>query len=133
MCFTLRLHMSAAPPRVGLTQALGPMKKTTASGQKAFLERLNSNRDKRVSTTSVLWSSRLALLQWVFVFAVAALFLAHFFGSTYASNVLATGLGFFLGLLLYLRDGLKSWPWLAQVIDWRKVEQLLAEKPQDVA
>ena len=23
MCFTLRLHMSAAPPRVGLTQALG--------------------------------------------------------------------------------------------------------------
>jgi hypothetical protein len=28
MCFTLRLHMSAAPPRVGLTQALG--------GRKAF-------------------------------------------------------------------------------------------------
>jgi hypothetical protein len=25
MCFTLRLHMSAAPPRVGLTQALGGM------------------------------------------------------------------------------------------------------------
>ena len=25
MCFTLRLHTSAAPPRVGLTQALGPM------------------------------------------------------------------------------------------------------------
>jgi hypothetical protein len=24
MCFTLRSHMSAAPPRVGLTQALGP-------------------------------------------------------------------------------------------------------------
>ena len=24
-CFTLRLHASAAPPRVGLTQALGPM------------------------------------------------------------------------------------------------------------
>ena len=24
MCFTLRLHTSAAPPRVGLTQALGP-------------------------------------------------------------------------------------------------------------
>jgi hypothetical protein len=28
MCFTLRLHMAAAPPRVGLTQALG--------GRKAF-------------------------------------------------------------------------------------------------
>jgi hypothetical protein len=27
MCFTLRLHMSATPPRVGLTQALGPMRK----------------------------------------------------------------------------------------------------------
>jgi hypothetical protein len=26
MCFTLRLHTSAAPPRVGLTQALGPMR-----------------------------------------------------------------------------------------------------------
>jgi len=26
MCFTLRLHTSAAPPRGGLTQALGPMK-----------------------------------------------------------------------------------------------------------
>jgi hypothetical protein len=26
MCFTLRLHMSAAPPRVGLTQALGGKK-----------------------------------------------------------------------------------------------------------
>jgi hypothetical protein len=26
MCFTLRLHMSAAPPRVGLTQALGGRK-----------------------------------------------------------------------------------------------------------
>jgi TPR repeat protein len=26
MCFTLRLHMSAAPPQGGLTQALGPMK-----------------------------------------------------------------------------------------------------------
>jgi hypothetical protein len=26
MCFTLRLHMSAAPPRVGLTQALGAVK-----------------------------------------------------------------------------------------------------------
>jgi hypothetical protein len=25
MCFTLRLHMSAAPPRAGLTQALGRM------------------------------------------------------------------------------------------------------------
>jgi hypothetical protein len=25
MCFTLRLHTSAAPPRVGLTQALGGM------------------------------------------------------------------------------------------------------------
>jgi hypothetical protein len=27
MCFTLRLHMSAAPPQGGLTQALAPMKK----------------------------------------------------------------------------------------------------------
>ena len=27
MCFTLRLHTSAAPPRVGLTQALGGEKR----------------------------------------------------------------------------------------------------------
>ena len=27
MCFTLRLHMSAAPPRGGLTQALGGEKR----------------------------------------------------------------------------------------------------------
>jgi hypothetical protein len=30
MCFTLRLHTSAAPPRGGLTQALAPMKKILA-------------------------------------------------------------------------------------------------------
>ena len=30
MCFTLRLHISAAPPQGGLTQALGPMFKSVA-------------------------------------------------------------------------------------------------------
>jgi hypothetical protein len=30
MCFTLRLHMSAAPPRVGLTQALAAMENSIA-------------------------------------------------------------------------------------------------------
>jgi hypothetical protein len=30
MCFTLRLHMSAAPPQGGLTQALGGMRKVPA-------------------------------------------------------------------------------------------------------
>jgi hypothetical protein len=30
MCYALRLHMSAAPPRVGLTQALGLMKRVIA-------------------------------------------------------------------------------------------------------
>jgi hypothetical protein len=109
------------------------MKKSIVSDQKAFFEKLNSNREKRVSTRTVLWSSRLALLQWLFVFTVTAMLFAYFFGSAYGFNILATGLGFFLGLLLYLRDGVRSWPWLAQVIDWGKVEQLLAEKPQDVA
>ena len=45
MCFTLRLHTSAAPPRVGLTQALG--------GRKAFCEcaahRLDSPASVRAS------------------------------------------------------------------------------------
>ena len=126
-------HVVGSATQVGLTQALGPMKKSTSYDQKSFFEKLNSNREKRFSTTSVLWSSRSALLQWLFVFTVLALLFAYFFGSTYASNVLATGLGFFLGLLLHLRGGVRSWPWLAQVIDWGKVEQLLVEKPQDVA
>ncbi len=38
MCFTLRLHMSAAPPQGGLTQALGPMNKLPTDHQ--ILERI---------------------------------------------------------------------------------------------
>ena len=34
MCFTLRSHMSAAPPQGGLTQALGPMENKLVSAQK---------------------------------------------------------------------------------------------------
>ena len=41
MCFTLRLHMSAAPPRGGLTQALG--------GRKAFCSCVIRNGDSSAS------------------------------------------------------------------------------------
>ena len=39
-CFTLRLHASAAPPRVGLTQALGGRKALDCFAFQCFLSRL---------------------------------------------------------------------------------------------
>jgi hypothetical protein len=40
MCFTLRLHTSAAPPRVGLTQALGGKKHLAALSLATAIDRL---------------------------------------------------------------------------------------------
>ena len=40
MCFTLRLHTSAAPPRGGLTQALGPMSNSVPPAFKIQMARL---------------------------------------------------------------------------------------------
>ena len=45
-CFALRLHASAAPPRVGLTQALG--------GRKAFCNCVARNRDSLASVGTAL-------------------------------------------------------------------------------
>ena len=39
MCFTLRLHMPAAPPRGGLTQALAPMKAMPRSSRSRRLRK----------------------------------------------------------------------------------------------
>jgi hypothetical protein len=49
MCFTLRLHMSAAPPRGGLTQALG--------GRRAFCSCVARKSDFLASVSAVLRSA----------------------------------------------------------------------------
>jgi hypothetical protein len=42
MCFTLRLHMSAAPTQGGLTQALGPMSNINMLNDQKLLDLLDS-------------------------------------------------------------------------------------------
>lgn len=95
--------------------------------QRLFAERLLDARDRPASTVRTLWASRWALLQWSFIFFVAALFCSYNFGSTYGVSVLAVGIGFFLGLFVQLRQVTRFWPVTKQVIDWGKVEELLVD------
>ena len=101
------------------------------SAHRRFLASLSSSRHARVSTTRALWRSRWAILQWFAVFAVFSLLFVQLYGVDYASNILAAGVGLMLGLFVQLRQSVRVWPWLAEVVDWVKVEKRLADCPDD--
>lgn len=73
----------------------------------------------------------MAILQWLAVFAVFSLFFVQLYGADYASNILAAGVGLMLGLFLQLRQAVRVWPWLVEVVDWGKVEERLAACPDE--
>lgn len=107
------------------------MSSYTSTDQKAFMSSLLRARDRPQTIAVALWASRWAILQWVFVIAVFAIFYAYVFGPTYTSSVVALGVGLLLGLLLQLRQATRTWPWLAQVIDWSKVEREVSGRSAD--
>jgi hypothetical protein len=56
MCFALRLHMSAAPPQGGLTQALGPANRLSRMDKNNFLIQLSES--NRIDYGSVAFTAQ---------------------------------------------------------------------------
>jgi len=78
-----------------------------------------------------LWESRWAFLQWFLVFAIFAIFFVSVYGPDHVSNMLAVAFGVMLGLLVQLRHSVRVWPWLAEVVDWAKVERHLSDSSDE--
>jgi putative addiction module component (TIGR02574 family) len=59
MCFTLRLHTSAAPPRVGLTQALAPTQPSvyTSAMSQTRPDFLSLSVAERIQLAEDIWDS----------------------------------------------------------------------------
>lgn len=97
------------------------MTTSNATHRKEFLSALIRARHHRPSFASALWASRMALLQWVAVMAVSAMCFGMWWGPIHATNVLLVGVGLLLGLVLQVRQYVRTWPWLPEVIDWDAV------------
>ena len=109
------------------------MTSNEVGAREEFLAGLLAARSRSGTFAATIWTSRWALLQWAAIFFVFALFFGYAFGAAYVPNVVAAGVGLLLGLVVSARRGQRTWPWLANVIDWGKVESELSQGPENGA
>lgn len=108
------------------------MTTSDASRRKEYLSSLVRARQRPPSFRAALWASRVALLQWVGWILVLSMCFGLWWGQAHMMDVLLVGLGLLLGFGLQLRQAVRAWPWLADVIDWDAVARETS-RPDDVA
>lgn len=100
-----------------------------------FLEsRLMASRSPSLTVVQGIWSSRVALGQWILIVAVFAWFAYLIAGQSGAVVVAAIALGALLAQIAFMRGSIARWPVTERIIDWDKIQSRLADdivKPDD--
>ena len=98
--------------------------------ERQFLEQLIANRSVSTTLSSALWKSRLAIFQWVFIFAVLALVLYQYGGFAALLYICSAAFAALIVQISVLNRSVKTWPVLDNLIDWNKVQSLLQQDAQ---